>query len=66
MKKVLILLTVLALAAAPAMAATQLEAGPAHKQAGKHHAAKKQKKQVKKKQAKKLAKHSTKKHRVAV
>jgi hypothetical protein len=63
MKKFLVLLTVLGLLATPAMAGTtHLEKGKAHhKQAAKH-----EKKHVKKKAEKKLAKHSGKKHKVAV
>ena len=64
MKKLLILLTVLAIAATPAMAASQLEKGPAHKQSAKHHVAKKHaKKQLKKKLAKR---NNVRKHKVAV
>jgi len=67
MKNLLILLTVLAIAATPAMAGTQLEKGPAHKQSAKHHAvAKHPKKQLKKKLTRKLAKHNVRKHKVAV
>ena len=63
MKKVLILLTILALTAGPAMAATQLEAGPAHKQTAKHHATTKHhRKQLKRK----LARHPVRKHKATV
>ena len=65
MKKFLILLAVLAIAATPAMASTKLEAGQKH--AVKHHAAAKhEKKHLKKKTEKKLAKHSGKKQHKAV
>ena len=72
MKKVLILLTVLALAASPAVASNKLEAGAGKKQVqAKHHVlTQKEKKQAKKKQekkhAKKLAKRNARKHKVAV
>lgn len=67
MKRVLILLTILALAATPAMAGTHLEKGPAHKQAAKHHAVTKHEKKLAKKQLKKkLAKRAARKHKVAV
>jgi len=62
MKKLLILLTVLAIAATPALAGTQVEKSKAHKHATKHVATKHQKKQLKKK----LAKRNLKKHKVAV
>lgn len=61
MKKLMILLTVLVIAATPAMAATH--PGKHHKQATKHVATKHQKKQMKKR----LAKRNTfRKHKVAV
>ncbi len=64
MKRVLILLAILALIATPVMAKQQLEAGPAQKHATtKKHAAKKQQKKHLKK---KLAKHTTRKHKVTV
>lgn len=63
MKKLLILLTVLALAASPAMAGTQSQKSAKHKQSAKHHVATKhQKKQLKKK----LAKRNARQHKVAV
>ena len=64
MKRALILLAVLGLAATPVMAATQLEAGPAQKHVTtkSHHAAKHEKKHAKKK----LAKRTTRKHKIAV
>ena len=62
MKRALILLTVLALAATPVMA-EQLEAAPAQKQATtKHHAARHRKQPVKKK----VAKRTVRKHKIAV
>jgi len=72
MKRVLILLTILGLAAAPVMAKTQLEAAPVKKHAAAKHQAltrqqkKQQKKQVKKKLEKKQAKRAARKHKVAV
>ena len=71
MKKVLVLLTLLALVATPAMAGTtQLEKGTTPKHATKHVATKHHKKQLakhEKKQAKKkLAKRNAKNHKVAV
>jgi hypothetical protein len=62
MKKLLILLTVLALVATPAIAGTHLEKSKAHKQATKHAATRHQKKHLKKK----LAKHYAKKHKALV
>jgi len=63
MKRALILLTILAVAATPVMA-QQIEATPAQTQATtKHHAAAKHKKQHVKK---KVAKHATRKHKMAV
>ena len=65
MKKALILLTILGLAATPVMARQPLEAAPVQKHAAAKapkHAAQKQKKHVKKK----MAKHAVRKHRVAV
>ena len=70
MKKLLILLTVLGLLATPAMAGTQLEKGPAQKHAAHHAVAKHKTKKVTRRQKKhlekKVAKHNSKKHKVAV
>jgi hypothetical protein len=70
MKKVLILLTALALVSTPAFAGTHLEKGKAQKHATKHVESRHQKKKLakhEKKQAKrKLAKRNAKKHKVAV
>jgi hypothetical protein len=64
MKRVFILLTILALTATPAMAVAKLEAAHAPKHATTKHkvATKQQKKHLKKK----MAKHATRKHKVAV
>jgi Ni/Co efflux regulator RcnB len=71
MKKILILLAVLAMAATPVMASTKLEASHPKKQALKHHVqTRHQKKQLtrrqKKQAAKKLAKRHARKHKAAV
>lgn len=70
MKKILILLTALALVATPAMAGTHLEKSKGQKHVTKHAVTKHQKKQLarhEKKQAKKkFAKRYSRKHKVAV
>jgi hypothetical protein len=62
MKKLLILLTVLALVATPALAGTNLEKSPARKHAVKHAATRHQKKQIKRK----LVRRSARKHKATV
>lgn len=68
MKRALILLAILGLAATPVMAKTKLEAPKAKTHVTTKHvkATKHQKKLQKKKLKKKLAKRSTRKHKIAV